>query len=88
MADWLGRSPASIPTNFMSDGATVSAVGPVTVPMAQAAGVHPWMVGLATAFAASFANTLIIGTPNNAIAYSLAKDYETGEQLVTVRDGP
>ncbi len=73
-------------TQFMSDGATVSAVGPITVPMAAVSGTHPWMVGLATAFASSFANCLIIGTPNNAIAYSLAKDYDTGEQLVTLSD--
>jgi sodium-dependent dicarboxylate transporter 2/3/5 len=73
-------------TNIMSDGATVSAVGPITVPMASVAGSHPWMVGLATAFASSFAHCLIIGTPNNAIAYSLAKDSETGEQLLTMGD--
>ena len=29
---------------------------------------------------------LIIGTPNNAIAYSMARDPETGEQLVTMKD--
>ncbi len=73
-------------TNFMSDGATVSALGPITVPMASISGTHPWMVGLATAFASSFANALIIGTPNNAIAFSLAKDMDTGEQLVTLGD--
>jgi sodium-dependent dicarboxylate transporter 2/3/5 len=73
-------------TNFMSDGATVSAVGPITVPMASVSGTHPWMVGLATAFASSFANMLIIGTPNNALAFLLAKDMETGEQLVTLGD--
>jgi len=73
-------------TNFMSDGATVSAVGPITVPMATISGVHPWMVGFATAFASSFANCLIIGTPNNAIAYAIARDPETGEQLVTLSD--
>jgi len=73
-------------TNFMSDGATVSALGPITVPMASLSGTHPWMVGFATAFASSFANCLIIGTPNNAIAYSLAKDMDTGEQLVTLGD--
>ncbi|MBT3224073.1 MAG: histidine kinase, partial [Proteobacteria bacterium] len=69
-------------TNVMSDGATVSAIGPLAVPMAQVSGTHPWMVGFATAFASSFANCLIIGTPNNAIAYSIAKNYDTGEQLV------
>jgi sodium-dependent dicarboxylate transporter 2/3/5 len=75
-----------ITTNFMSDGATVAAIGPVTVPMATVAGANPWMVGLATAFASSFAHTLIIGTPSNALAYAMAKDPETGEQLVTLGD--
>ena len=73
-------------TNFMSDGATVSAIGPITVPMATISGTHPWMVGLATAFASSFAHMMIIGTPNNAIAYTLAKDPTTGEQLVKLSD--
>ncbi len=75
-----------VTTNFMSDGATVSAIGPVTVPMATISGTHPWMIGLATAFASSFAHMLVIGTPNNAIAYALAKDPVTGEQLVTLGD--
>jgi sodium-dependent dicarboxylate transporter 2/3/5 len=73
-------------TNFMSDGATVAAVGPITVPMATIAEVHPWMVGFATAFASSFAHMLIIGTPSNALAYAMAKDPNTGEQLVTLGD--
>jgi sodium-dependent dicarboxylate transporter 2/3/5 len=73
-------------TNFMSDGATVSAIGPITVPMAYISGTNPMAVGLATAFASSFANMLIIGTPNNAIAYSLARDFDTGERLVTLSD--
>jgi len=73
-------------TNFMSDGATVAAIGPITVPMATVAGVHPWMIGLATAFASSFAHMLIIGTPSNALAYAMAKDPTTGEQLVTLGD--
>jgi len=75
-----------IMTNFMSDGATVAAVGPITVPMATISGTSPLMVGLATAFASSFAHILIIGTPNNAIVYSMARDPETGEQLVTMKD--
>jgi sodium-dependent dicarboxylate transporter 2/3/5 len=54
--------------------------------MATVAGVHPWMVGFATAFAASFAHMLIIGTPSNALAYAMAKDPSTGEQLVTLAD--
>ncbi|MBN1590723.1 MAG: anion permease [Pirellulales bacterium] len=73
-------------TNFMSDGATVAAVGPITVPMATLSGTSPLMVGLATAFASSFAHMLIIGTPNNAIAYSMGRDPETGEQLLTMKD--
>ncbi len=73
-------------TNFMSDGATVAAIGPITVPMATLSGTPPLMVGLATAFSASFAHVMIIGTPNNAIAYSMARDPETGEQLVTMKD--
>lgn len=75
-----------ITTNFMSDGATVSAIGPITIPMAIISDTHPWMIGLATAFASSFAHMLIIGTPNNAIAYAMAKDPVTGEQLVTLGD--
>jgi sodium-dependent dicarboxylate transporter 2/3/5 len=75
-----------ITTNFMSDGATVSAIGPITVPMASISNTHPWMVGLATAFASSFAHMMIIGTPNNAIAYTLAKDPVTGEHLVKLSD--
>ena len=75
-----------VTTNFMSDGATVAAIGPITVPMAKISATHPWMVGFATAFASSFANMLIIGTPNNAIAYAMAKDPQTGEQLVRLTD--
>jgi sodium-dependent dicarboxylate transporter 2/3/5 len=75
-----------VATNFMSDGATVSAIGPITVPMATISGTHAWMVGLSTAFASSFAHMLIIGTPSNAIAFAMAKDPATGEQLVTLGD--
>ena len=75
-----------VTTNFMSDGATVAAIGPITVPMATISATNPWMVGFATAFASSFANMLIIGTPNNAIAYTMAKDPITGEQLVSLVD--
>lgn len=76
----------AIMTNFMSDGATVSAVGPIAVPMATASGTHPWMIGFAVAFASSFANCLVVGTPNNAIIFALARDPETGEQLVRLSD--
>jgi len=73
-------------TNFMSDGATVAAIGPIAVPMATIAGASPIMIGLATAFASSFAHMLVIGTPNNAIVFGLCKDPETGEQLLTMKD--
>lgn len=73
-------------TNLMSDGATVAVVGPITVPMATLSGSSAIAVGLATAFSSSFAHVLIIGTPNNAIVFSLAKDPETGEQLLTMKD--
>ena len=73
-------------TNFMSDGATVAALGPILVPMAIIADASPVMVGLATAFASSFAHALIIGTPNNALIYAMAKDPKTGEQLLTTKD--
>jgi solute carrier family 13 (sodium-dependent dicarboxylate transporter), member 2/3/5 len=75
-----------IVTNFMSDGATVAALGPITVPMAQGGGIHPWMVGFATAFSSSFAHILIIGTPGNALVYAMSKDPLTGRQLVTQKD--
>jgi sodium-dependent dicarboxylate transporter 2/3/5 len=95
MPDFLGSGEGlavaaslftGLTTNFMSDGATVSAIGPITVPMATMTGTHPWMIGFSTAFASSFAHMLIIGTPSNAIAYAMAKDPVTGEQLVTLGD--
>jgi sodium-dependent dicarboxylate transporter 2/3/5 len=73
-------------TNFMSDGATVAALGPIVLPMATIAQVHPWKVGLACAFASSFANALVVGTPNNAIAFTMCRDPETGERLMEVTD--
>ncbi len=73
-------------TNFMSDGATVAAIGPVALSMAQIGKIHMWKVGLACAFSASFANATIVGTPNNAIAYIAAVHPETGEKLLKLRD--
>lgn len=73
-------------TNFMSDGATVAALGPIVLPMATLADVHPWKVGLACAFSSSFANMLVVGTPNNAIAFTMCRDPETGERLMEVTD--
>jgi len=73
-------------TNFMSDGATVAALGPIVLPMATLAHVHVWKVGLACAFSSSFANFLVVGTPNNAIAFGMGRDPETGERLLSVFD--
>lgn len=73
-------------TNFMSDGATVASVGPVALAMASVSGVHVWKVGFACAFSSSFANMLIVGTPNNAIAYVSGEDPRTGERLVHLKD--
>jgi sodium-dependent dicarboxylate transporter 2/3/5 len=75
-----------IMTNFMSDGATVAALGPIVLPMADLANVHVWKLGLACAFSSSFANFLIVGTPNNAIAFGMGRDLETGERLLSVGD--
>jgi sodium-dependent dicarboxylate transporter 2/3/5 len=73
-------------TNFMSDGATVASLGPIVLPMAELANVHPWKVGLACAFSSSFANALVVGTPNNAIAFGMGRDPETGERLLDIYD--
>lgn len=73
-------------TNFMSDGATVAALGPIFLPMATLANVSVWKVGLITSFSSSFANFLIVGTPNNAICFAMGRDPETGEKLLDVMD--
>ena len=73
-------------TNFMSDGATVAALGPIVLPMASLANVHVWKLGLACAFSSSFANFLVVGTPNNAIAFGMGRDPDTGERLLDVFD--
>lgn len=73
-------------TNFMSDGATVAALGPIVLPMATLAQVSVWKVGLITSFSSSFANFLVVGTPNNAICFGMGRDPETGERLLEVMD--
>ena len=73
-------------TNFMSDGATVAALGPIVLPMATLAHVSVWKLGLSCAFSSSFANFLVVGTPNNAIVFGMSKDPETGERLLSVFD--
>jgi sodium-dependent dicarboxylate transporter 2/3/5 len=76
----------SIITNFMSAGAAVAVVAPISLPMSGMAKIDIWQIGLATAFASTFGHCLIIGRPGLAIAYALGKDPVTGERLITVGD--
>jgi sodium-dependent dicarboxylate transporter 2/3/5 len=47
---------------------------------------EPWAVGLAVAFATSFAHFLIVGTPNNAIVYGLGVYPDTGKRAIHPMD--
>jgi len=76
----------TIVTNFMSDGAAVAVIGPITLPMHKMAGLDLWQVGLATAFSSSFAHVLVIGRPGLAIAYAMGVDPDTNERLLRVGD--
>lgn len=73
-------------TNFMSDGAAVALVGPITLSMAKVQDISLWQVGLATAFSSSFAHCMVIGRPGLAIAYAMSKDPKTGERLLQIKD--
>jgi solute carrier family 13 (sodium-dependent dicarboxylate transporter), member 2/3/5 len=82
---WVGMSGLSgLMTNFMSDAGTTALLGPIVIPMGIMTGVtgEPWAVGLAVAFATSFAHFLIVGTPNNAIVYGLGVYPDTGERAI------
>jgi sodium-dependent dicarboxylate transporter 2/3/5 len=86
---WIGMSSFSgLMTNFMSDAGTTALLGPIAVPMGIMSGVHgePWAIGLATAFATSFAHFLIVGTPNNAIVYGLGVYSDTGQRMISPFD--
>ncbi len=86
---WVGLSGLSgIITNFMSDAGTTALLGPIVIPMGIMTGVEgePWAVGLAVAFATSFAHFLIVGTPNNAIVYGLGIYPDTGERAIHPMD--
>ncbi len=86
---WVGMSGLSgLMTNFMSDAGTTALIGPIAIPMGLMTGVHgePWAVGLAVAFATSFAHFLIVGTPNNAIVYGLGVYPDTGERVIHPMD--
>ncbi len=86
---WVGMSGLSgLMTNFMSDAGTTALLGPIVIPMGIMTGVagEPWAVGLAVAFATSFAHFLIVGTPNNAIIYGLGVYPDTGEKMLHPMD--
>jgi len=86
---WIGLSTLSgIITNFMSDAGTTALLGPIVIPMGIMTNVpgEPWAVGLAVAFATSFAHVLIVGTPNNAIVYGLGTYPDTGERVIHPMD--
>jgi sodium-dependent dicarboxylate transporter 2/3/5 len=86
---WIGMSSLSgLITNFMSDAGTTALLGPIVIPMGIMTGVEgePWAVGLAVAFATSFAHFLIVGTPNNAIVYGLGIYPDTGEKMIHPMD--
>ncbi|HEB84374.1 MAG TPA: hypothetical protein ENI92_05165 [Bacteroidetes bacterium] len=77
---------SALVTNVMTDGAAVSAIGPVVLPLAAAGGAQPWMVGLATSFASSFAYLTMVGSPGNAIVFALARDPVEGRPLLSLVD--
>jgi len=86
---WIGMSTFSVlMTNFMSDAGTTALLGPIAIPMGIMSGVpgEPWAIGLATAFATSFAHFLIVGTPNNAIVYGLGVYPDTGKRMISPFD--
>jgi sodium-dependent dicarboxylate transporter 2/3/5 len=86
---WIGMSGLSgLITNFMSDAGTTALLGPIVIPMGIMTGnaAEPWAVGLAVAFATSFAHFLIVGTPNNAIVYGLGVYPDSGERMIHPMD--
>jgi sodium-dependent dicarboxylate transporter 2/3/5 len=86
---WIGMSGFSgLVTNFMSDAATVALIGPIVVPMGVMTGVagEPWAVGLAVAFASSYAHFLVVGSPTNALTYALGIYPDTHEKVIETID--
>lgn len=57
-------------SEVMSNVAQVIVFAPVVTSLAQAAGMHPFMLGIPMTLAASCASMLPMGTPPNAIAFS------------------
>lgn len=60
---------AIIVSETTSNTASASIVVPIIIPVAQAAGIDPFIPGLAATFAASFGFMLPVSTPQNAIVY-------------------
>jgi len=82
---WVGMSGFSgLVTNFMSDAATVALLGPIVIPMGVMTGVagEPWAIGLAVAFASSYAHFLVVGSPTNALVYGLGVFPDTHERII------
>ncbi|MEZ5360101.1 MAG: SLC13 family permease [Candidatus Zixiibacteriota bacterium] len=82
---WAGMSGFSgLLTNFMSDAATVALIGPIVIPMGIMTGVNgePWAIGLAVAFASSYAHFLVVGSPTNALVYGLGIYPDTQERVI------
>jgi sodium-dependent dicarboxylate transporter 2/3/5 len=86
---WAGMSAFSgLVTNFMSDAATVSLIGPIVVPMGimtQVAG-EPWAIGMAVALASSYGHFLIVGSPANALTFALGVYPDTNEPALEAVD--
>lgn len=59
-----------IMTNFLSDGATVAVIAPITLALALLAGYSVESMGILTALSSAFAFVLVIGTPPNLIVYA------------------
>jgi sodium-dependent dicarboxylate transporter 2/3/5 len=86
---WVGMSGFSgLVTNFMSDAATVALIGPIVIPMGIMTGVssEPWAIGLAVAFASSYAHFLVVGSPTNALTYGLSVIPGTDKRVITTMD--
>jgi sodium-dependent dicarboxylate transporter 2/3/5 len=86
---WVGMSGFSgLITNFMSDAATVALIGPIVIPMGIMTGVagEPWAIGLAVAFASSYAHFLVVGSPTNALTYGLGVYPDTGDRVIHTID--
>ncbi len=86
---WAGMSTFSgLLTNFMSDAATVALIGPIVIPMGIMTGVpgEPWAIGLAVAFASSYAHFLVVGSPTNALVYGLGIYPDTHGRIIKPAD--